>query len=346
MCEGPSKISGPIPPDPTLFPNYYKRPGTPRSLEGSARKLSLEPPWQPGAPLDQPAPQIHPGSQQSLVGVLLQLQEVSLGSEPLPRRKDLKNHEKENVRRIREIQKRCQEQERGQDHGRPKPLKALWRSPKYDKVESRLKAKLQEPSPASVPELPAFLRAYSRCGPGVQPRRGASAGPALPSTDGSQPPGPDAKGQGPVVDFITHNARTAKVAPRRRSRSLQCLAEVREQQRRAQEEYNTRQKGHVPHYLVERKDLWRREAEERLRNQPDPEIPPGHTMMPESQRLSTLKSLLQKQEELLKELVLLPSGADSLRAQNHKAELEKKLSQVEEALKIFSRPKVFVKMDS
>ncbi|KAM9063839.1 enkurin domain-containing protein 1 isoform X3 [Sarcophilus harrisii] len=296
MCEGPSKISGPIPPDPTLFPNYYKRPGTPRSLEGSARKLSLEPPWQPGAPLDQPAPQIHPGSQQSLVGVLLQLQEVSLGSEPLPRRKDLKNHEKENVRRIREIQKRCQEQERGQDHGRPKPLKALWRSPKYDKVESRLKAKLQ--------------------------------------------------GQGPVVDFITHNARTAKVAPRRRSRSLQCLAEVREQQRRAQEEYNTRQKGHVPHYLVERKDLWRREAEERLRNQPDPEIPPGHTMMPESQRLSTLKSLLQKQEELLKELVLLPSGADSLRAQNHKAELEKKLSQVEEALKIFSRPKVFVKMDS
>ncbi|XP_036607326.1 enkurin domain-containing protein 1 isoform X2 [Trichosurus vulpecula] len=345
MCEGPSKISGPIPPDPTLFPNYYKRPGTARSLEGSALKLGLEPPWQ-GAPLDQPAPRICPASRQGLVGVLLQLQEVSLGREPLPKRKDLKDHEKENVRRIREIQKRCQEQERGQDYSRPQPLKALWRSPKYDKVESRLKVKLQEPSTTSRPELPAFLRAYSRCGPGVQPRRVASAGLALPRTDGSQPPGTDGKGQAPAVDFITHNARMAKVAPRRCSRSVQCLAEVQEQQRRAQEEYNARQKGQVPHYLVERKDLWRREAEERKRNQPDPEIPPGHTMMPESQRLDTLNSLLQSQQELLQELVLLPSGADSLRAQNHKAELEKKLSQVEEALKIFSRSKVFIKMDS
>ncbi|XP_044516516.1 enkurin domain-containing protein 1-like [Gracilinanus agilis] len=346
MCEGPSKISGPIPPDPTLFPDYYKRPATARGrLEGSALKLGLEPPCQ-STPLDQPAPRIRPASQQDMVGVLLQLQEVSLDREPCSKRKDPKNYEKENVRRIREIQKRCQEQERGRDHGRPKPLKALWRSPKYDKVESRLKVKLQEPSPAPGPEVPAFLRAYSRCGPGVQPRRMASSGLALPSTDGSQPPGPDAKEQGAPVDFITHNARTAKAAPRRRSRSLQCLAEVQEQQRRAQEEYNIKQKGHVPHYLVERKDMWRREAEERLRNQPDPDLPPGHTMMPESQRLDTLNSLLQSQQELLRELVLLPSGADSLRAQNHKAELEKKLSQVEEALKIFSRSKVFVKMDS
>lgn len=28
MCEGPSSISGPIPPDPSLFPQYYKRPAS------------------------------------------------------------------------------------------------------------------------------------------------------------------------------------------------------------------------------------------------------------------------------------------------------------------------------
>lgn len=28
MCEGPSRISGPIPPDPTLFPDYYRRPAS------------------------------------------------------------------------------------------------------------------------------------------------------------------------------------------------------------------------------------------------------------------------------------------------------------------------------
>ena len=49
------------------------------------------------------------------------------------------------------------------------------------------------------------------------------------------------------VDFITHNARTAKRAPRRHSRSLQVLAQVLEQQRQAQEHYNATQKGHVPH---------------------------------------------------------------------------------------------------
>ncbi|MBV94468.1 Enkurin domain-containing protein 1, partial [Eschrichtius robustus] len=154
------------------------------------------------------------------------------------------------------------------------------------------------------------------------------------------------EGPGPSVDFITHNARTAKRAPRRHSRSLQVLAQVLEQQRQAQEHYNATQKGHVPHYLLERRDLWRQEAEARQHSQPDPAMPPGHTCMPENQRLETLSNLLQSQSQLLRELVLLPAGADSLRAQSHRAELDRKLVQVEEAIKIFSRPKVFVKMDA
>lgn len=54
------------------------------------------------------------------------------------------------------------------------------------------------------------------------------------------------QGPGLDVDFISHNARTAKRAPRRHSRSLQVLAQVLEQQRQAQEHYNTTQKGQVP----------------------------------------------------------------------------------------------------
>nr|KAF6408808.1 hypothetical protein HJG63_000185 [Rousettus aegyptiacus] len=100
------------------------------------------------------------------------------------------------------------------------------------------------------------------------------------------------------------------------------------------------------HSLLERRDLWQREAEARQHSQPDPTMPPGHTRMPENQRLETLSNLLQSQRQLLRELVLLPAGADSLRAQSHRAELDRKLVQVEEAIKIFSRPKVFVKMDA
>ncbi|PNJ61323.1 ENKD1 isoform 4 [Pongo abelii] len=404
MCEGPSRISGPIPPDPTLCPDYYRRPASAQGrLEGNALKLDL---LTSDRALDTTAPRgpcIGPGAREILergqrgVGdVLLQLEGISLGPGASLKRKDPKDHEKENLRRIREIQKRFREQERSREQGQPRPLKALWRSPKYDKVESRVKAQLQksdilthlcadedkcplkreegprdmdakvrrakmarvlrlepqtsacllsllrpalqEPGPAFGTESAHFLRAHSRCGPGLPPPRVPSPQPI--------PPGPEAKEPGLGVDFIRHNARAAKRAPRRHSRSLQVLAQVLEQQRQAQEHYNATQKGHVPHYLLERRNLWRREAEARKQSQPDPAMPPGHTRMPENQRLETLTKLLQSQSQLLRELVLLPAGADSLRAQSHRAELDRKLVQVEEAIKIFSRPKVFVKMDA
>ncbi|XP_014643969.1 PREDICTED: enkurin domain-containing protein 1 isoform X2 [Ceratotherium simum simum] len=346
MCEGPSRISGPIPPDPTLCPDYYRRPASAQGrLEGNALKLNLltSDPEQDATPPRGPrmshgAREILERGRRAVGAVLLQLGDISGGPGASPKRKDPKDHEKENLRRIREIQRRFREQECSREQGQPRPLKALWRSPKYDKVESRVKAQLQNPSPASATEPAHFLRAHSRCGPGLPP-------PRVPSPQ-LTPPGSSAKGPGLGVDFISHNARTAKRARQRHSRSLQVLAQVLEQQRQAQEHYNATQKGHVPHYLLERRNLWRQEAEARQHSQPDPAMPPGHTRMPENQRLETLNNLLQSQRQLLRELVLLPAGADSLRAQGHRAELDRKLVQVEEAIKIFSRPKVFVKMDA
>uniref|UniRef100_A0A2K5Z9Q2 Enkurin domain containing 1 n=1 Tax=Mandrillus leucophaeus TaxID=9568 RepID=A0A2K5Z9Q2_MANLE len=196
MCEGPSRISGPIPPDPTLCPDYYRRPASGR-LEGNALKLDL---LTSDRALDATAPcgpRIGPGAREILergrrgVGdVLLQLEGISLGPGASLKRKDPKDHEKENLRRIREIQKRFREQERSREHGQPRPLKALWRSPKYDKVESRVKAQLQEPGPAFGTESAHFLRAHSRCGPGLPPPRVPSPQPT--------PPGPKAKVRGCV----------------------------------------------------------------------------------------------------------------------------------------------------
>ena len=42
---------------------------------------------------------------------------------------------------------------------------------------------------------------------------------------------------------------------------------------------------------------------------------------------------------------MLPIRTDTLRVQNQKKELEDKIAEVEEAIKIFSRPKVYVKID-
>ncbi|KFP56236.1 Enkurin domain-containing protein 1, partial [Cathartes aura] len=356
MCEGPSRISGPIPPDPVLFPNYYKRPFSARGrLEGNAQKLDftsglLDPVPNPYPALGsarqvQPAPRIRPSGkdflekgQKGTLSLLLQLEGISLdGGLPV---------------KIKEIQKKCKEKERAQEHSQPKPVKALWKSQKYENVESKVKAKLQESSPPPNPEALKFLRAYSRCGPGIKPCRPLSPRPAR-TKAGAGTEAPEALGaetkiqvEGKSIDFVKHNARNAKRAPLRRSQSLQALAELLEQKHREQEEYNAKQKGHVPQYLLERKELWRRQREERLRNLPDPDTPPGHTMMPEGQRLETLGNLKQSQEQLIKDLVMLPVRADNLSMQKRRVELERKLSQIEEAIKIFSRPKVFIKLDA
>ncbi|ETE61370.1 hypothetical protein L345_12881 [Ophiophagus hannah] len=274
MSEGPSRITGPIPPDPTLCPDYYRRPLSEFSLYPGCYS----------ARCPQPPPRIKPNArdilekgQNGTVGVLLKLDEISFFEELRPKRKWSSCcpwiPQMLNLRRMREIQRKCREKEQARQLSQPKPVKALWKSQ-------------------------------------------------------------------------NHNAQNAKRASMQRSRSLQSINKVLEQKQKDLEEYNTKQKGHVPHYLIERKDHWRKEAEERLRNTPDPDTPPGHAMMPENQRLETLKNLRESQEKLLKELLLLPVRIDTLSVQTRRVSLEKKLSQIEEALKIFSRPKVFIKLDS
>uniref|UniRef100_A0A8C0ENI5 Enkurin domain containing 1 n=1 Tax=Bubo bubo TaxID=30461 RepID=A0A8C0ENI5_BUBBB len=201
MCEGPSRISGPIPPDPTLFPNYYKRPLSARGrLEGNAQKLDFT--------SAQPVPRIRPSGrdfleqgQKGTLSLLLQLEGISLDGGLPVKRKESKDHEKENVRRIKEIQKKCKEKERAQEHSQPKPVKALWKSQKYENVESKVKAKLQESSPPPNPEALKFLRAYSRCGPGIKPCRLLSPRPTGMKA-GADPESPEPLGAETKVSFF------------------------------------------------------------------------------------------------------------------------------------------------
>ncbi|XP_075433227.1 enkurin domain-containing protein 1 isoform X2 [Ascaphus truei] len=271
MSEGASRITGPIPPDPTLFPDFYKRPASARGrLEGSSLKLdflsgplapdpSLYPTCYSARPAN-PAPRIRPNARDIMerghngtVGVLLQLEGISLHRGPPPKRKD-KDHEKENVRRMREIQKKCREKETEKEQSRPKPIKALWKSQKYELVESKVKAKLQESSPPLNHEPQAFLKAYSRCGSGIQPKRSPSPRPSRARTpvtlEERATESQENKMQvtGSSIDFVAYNARNARKVQLRRSQSLQSLNEVLEQKKEEQKEYDTKQKGRVPQY--------------------------------------------------------------------------------------------------
>ncbi len=52
------------------------------------------------------------------------------------------------------------------------------------------------------------------------------------------------------------------------------------------------------------------------------------------------------QAELMRQISCLPIRTDTLTMRKKKEDLDRKLAEVEEAIKIFSRPKVFIKMDS
>ncbi|XP_038558493.1 enkurin domain-containing protein 1 [Micropterus salmoides] len=357
MCEGPSSISGPIPPDPSLFPQYYKRPASARGrLEGNhdgtlallSGPLAPDPVLYPGcysARTPSHPPRIGPNAthilergQRGVVGELLKLDGVSIT--PVPKQKQrVHDFGKENVRRLREIQRRCKEQEAERAQSRPVPVKALWTSSKYLSVPSRVMVQLQVSSPTTKPQCQNFLKAHSNGGSTVLPRPRSKTSPVALQQPASCNSTPDQnlQVQGQTIDFIKHNALAARKTVLRRSQSLTNLRD---------KPVPSAVKGQVPQYLEQRKEQWQKEEEERRRNAPDPTVPAGHTLMPESEREETLKSLKETYRSLVTELLSLPLKADSLSVRSRRAHLDCRLSEVEEAIKIFSRDKVYVKIDS
>ncbi|XP_067011337.1 micronuclear linker histone polyprotein isoform X2 [Anabrus simplex] len=106
----------------------------------------------------------------------------------------------------------------------------------------------------------------------------------------------------------------------------------------------TYQKGVVPKYLRDRQEEWRQAAEKRTRDVADPSCPPGHIPLPETDRKDTLKMLKKSYADLVLKLNMLPVRSDSLKTRQTKMQLEEQLNKLEEGIKVFSRPKVYVKV--
>uniref|UniRef100_A0A673CBS0 Enkurin domain-containing protein n=1 Tax=Sphaeramia orbicularis TaxID=375764 RepID=A0A673CBS0_9TELE len=317
MCEpGPSSISGPIPPDPCVFPQHSRRPSSGwTQLQGSDSLHARTPAQRPR--IGPNATHILERGQKGVMGELLKLDGLSVVPVPKPSKFRVHDFGKENVRRLREIQKRCKEQEAERAQSRQTPVKALWTSSKYQNVPSRVKAQLQVPNPPVKPQCQNFLKAHW--------------GSGAPAT-------PHSKIQGQTIDFIKHNARCARKTGLRRCQSLTSLRD---------RPVPSAVKGQVFPFLLlcyARKEQWRKEEEERRKKAPDPSLPAGHTLMPDTKRLETLQSL--KDSMCLSQLLSLPLKADNLSVRSRRTHLDCRLSEIEEAIKIFSRDKVYVKIDS
>ncbi|KAL3671610.1 hypothetical protein V7S43_003524 [Phytophthora oleae] len=100
--------------------------------------------------------------------------------------------------------------------------------------------------------------------------------------------------------------------------------------------------GRIPQYLLKRKEQWAREEEERRKNAPDPDCPLGMTLLDEDERIRTLDVLQKSLTEAQLRMNTLPLRIETLNQIRRKNELETKLQEIEDAIKVFDREKVYV----
>ncbi len=103
--------------------------------------------------------------------------------------------------------------------------------------------------------------------------------------------------------------------------------------------------GRLPGYLVARKASLERADALRAQQALDPSCPPGHTLVPDADRIRTLNMHEARLAALMAEVRALSITADTARARAHRADLEARISQTEDAVRFFSRSKVYVKTD-
>ncbi|XP_076473512.1 uncharacterized protein LOC117164160 [Bombus vancouverensis nearcticus] len=103
--------------------------------------------------------------------------------------------------------------------------------------------------------------------------------------------------------------------------------------------------GVVPRYIKNRKEIQERVQRAKV-EELDPNCPNGHVPLPDNERKETLQMLKKNYQDYVTELNMMPIKVDTLRAQRRKIEIEKQLNKLEEGIKVFSRPKVYVKMNA
>ncbi|KAG5895226.1 hypothetical protein JTB14_003443 [Gonioctena quinquepunctata] len=100
----------------------------------------------------------------------------------------------------------------------------------------------------------------------------------------------------------------------------------------------TYQRGVVPKYIRDKKTDKEIEEEEGC--------PPGHVLLPEEERKETLRVLRQSYADRIQELNSMPVRSDTLRVKKRKMEIEEELKRIDGGIKVFQRPKVYVKVDA
>lgn len=242
-----------------------------------------------------------------------------------------KDHARANIAKMRAQQRKHRE-----DREAAAEAKEGFKLRRFAKVQSRVDRSgvaKDEASGASPPKpKKKFLRRKSDKGPAPHrmPSKFVREGPRKASV----PKAREVARLAPrsSVDFVSSNAVEVITA---------------EPKRRASEREETKhgEFGKVPAYLQKRRAKWAATEADRIASAPDPDCPPGMTVMPESERLETLRALKATLDDVKANLQRLPLTIETPSQIRRKNALEAKYKEVEDAVKIFSRRKVFVRDD-
>lgn len=370
MCEGLSSVNGPIPPHPMFLKESLEN-----NISSSRSVISqCEGPSKLSGPIashfEKPSvgvdysvnPKVRTGGKSNFLadkngtgmGMLIALQGRAITPSQQHKTRGKfdnehpKNYIQTNAFKIKQQMRKVKEREAHRDHTTEStnlygpvatPVKAFWKSEKYKKVPSKLKESLQV-TPVAPREPHNFLRAHSRTGSVSRPQSARQSPKANDGKEMSQ----KKFASKDDFDFVKLNQNLAKQAHMKKAPSMENLKHVQEKMGKDLELYQQKIKGKVPSYLEKRNEEIRKAQLEYYKNLPDPDQPPGHRKLPEDEKAKTLNMLKETQNKMLADLNSLPIRSDTFRIQTTKNDFEKKLTEIEEAIKIFSKPKVFVKV--
>lgn len=153
---------------------------------------------------------------------------------------------------------------------------------------------------------------------------------------------PIQKGEGDQVDNLSqlmeNNLTTEEKDFIKENRNIKSKQQKQSPVKVMMEAPPNYQRGVVPKYLRDRKQ----ESPLNI----DTDCPPGHILLPEEERKETLRVLRQSYADRIQELNMMPVRNDTLRMRKRKMEIEEELKRIDGGIKVFQRPKVFVKINA
>ena len=143
------------------------------------------------------------------------------------------------------------------------------------------------------------------------------------------------------VDIIARNRRAAIEHGKRKNAHVSEVNSIRNQKKQIPRPQTA--PGTVPKYIEKMNEQRRQEILEKRRNAIDPDCPKGHRKLSDSERREMLSTLRQAQKKLNGQLSTVTT-VNTLRNKKYKEQILAQISETDEAIRIFSRPKVFIKI--